>query len=64
MQFEENLKAAKEVDGAEPETFFPERSKRAINELLFEIMPPKTTIQELEHLAVAIFATVQSAWSQ
>lgn len=65
MEFRRHLDEMKEMRKEdEPERFFPEPAKRAINEVLFEIMPPHTTPADVEDLAMAIFATVQGAWEQ
>lgn len=66
MEFRQHLEEIKAMraDDPEPERFFPEPAKRAINEVLFEIMPPGTTLRDVEDLAVAIFLTVEGAWSQ
>ena len=62
MEFRRHLQEIKEERAGQAESFFPEPAKRAINELLFEIMPPHTTLADVEDLALAIFATVQGAW--
>lgn len=65
MQFRQHLEDIRQSRSEDPpQTFLVEPTKRAINELLFEIMPPKTTLDDVEDLALAIFATVQGAWQE
>lgn len=64
VEFRKNLETIKEQREQElpEEKFIDELAKRRINEVLFEIMPPMTTIHDLEDLALAIFCTVKNAW--
>ena len=63
MQFKKNLQDMKEMRQEDPpETFDVEHAKLRINQCLFEIMPPRTTLDDLDDLAMAIFKTVQDSW--
>ena len=62
MEFKRNLEEVRQ-ENREPETFFLEPTKQAVNELLFTIMPPTATLREVEDLAVAIVTTVNDAWN-
>ena len=63
MEFQKHL-AEQRIDSAEQERILtmPANAKVEINDLLFRLMPPKTTIMELDDLACAIFLTVEGAW--
>ena len=63
MQFQNHLRNIKEMAEAEEERVMPPTAKVDINELLFRLLPPKTTIDDLDDLALAVFATVQDAWA-
>ena len=66
MEFKNNLtdlKAARlENERDDRQAFCEYPCKKAINELLFQYMPPATTIADVEDLACAIFKTIQEAW--
>lgn len=61
MEFRKHYETIKEL-GQEPEETMPADAKVRINELLFAILPPKTAINDLDDLSLAIWATVRDAW--
>lgn len=63
MEFRKNLQIVKDMAVEDDvEHFLPTEAKLAINEVLHQFMPPKTTLKEVEELALAIFKTIQDAW--
>jgi hypothetical protein len=63
MEFRKHLAEQRELAESEKEEYIPPTAKVDINELLYRLMPPSTTIEELEQFSVAIFETVLSAWN-
>lgn len=65
MEFRRNLEEIRQERRSEPTGALDhEWAKRRINEVLFEILPSNTTLQEMEDLALAIVLTVQGAWEK
>lgn len=65
MEFKQNLECIKQSRMEDPpESFNLEHAKRRINEVLYEILPPKTTLQDMEDFGLAIVMAVQNMWNE
>lgn len=62
MNFQQNLKQIKTDTERDVDIFAVESFKVELNNLLFQFMPPNSTLREVEDLAVAVTMTVQDAW--
>lgn len=62
MELQRNLETIKSINDRDVESFMATAFKVELNNLLFQFMPPTSTLRDVEDLAVAVTMTVQSAW--